>query len=77
VRVRAAVPRCAVIDLDPQTGRRDAPVLKALAGSGEQPSAIEFGVDAVVTAPGRVALGDIVEWVGEPAPNTSRRPTAP
>lgn len=60
VRVQSAVSRCAVIDLDPGTGRRDAPVLKALAESEAGSPRLEFGVDAVVTAPGRVRVGDPV-----------------
>lgn len=31
VRVRGVVPRCAVVDLDPETGENDAPVLRELA----------------------------------------------
>jgi uncharacterized protein YcbX len=63
VEVRSALPRCAVIDLDPVTGRKDLPVLRtlgryrrALAGSGD----VLFGVDAVVTRAGRVDTGDTV-----------------
>jgi uncharacterized protein YcbX len=58
LRVRAPVPRCAVIDLDPHTGRRNAPVLKALAECSNGAPEIAFGVDAVVTTPGRVRHGD-------------------
>jgi uncharacterized protein YcbX len=60
VRVQSAVSRCGVIDLDPLTGRRDAPVLKALAESEAGNPRLEFGVDAVVTAPGRARVGDPV-----------------
>src|ERR1035437_831397 len=60
VRVRGAVPRCAVVDLDPTTGRNDAPVLGELAGYRQAQSEINFGVDAVVTAAGRVRTGDQV-----------------
>ena len=60
VRVRALVPRCAVIDLDPVTGRPDAPVLRTLAGYRQSQAGIHFGVDAVVTAPGHVRAGDEV-----------------
>jgi uncharacterized protein YcbX len=76
LRVRAVMPRCAVIDLDPQTGRRDAPVLKALARPGG-PASIEFGIDAVVTAPGRVCLGDSLHWEPDQAACTSRPAAAP
>jgi uncharacterized protein YcbX len=64
VRVRAVVPRCAVVDLDPVTGRNDAPVLGELAGyrqnQNQNHSEIYFGVDAVVTSSGRVSAGDQV-----------------
>jgi uncharacterized protein YcbX len=60
VRVRGVVPRCAVIDLDPVTGRNDAPVLAELAGYRQSHAEINFGVDAVVTAAGRVRAGDQV-----------------
>jgi uncharacterized protein YcbX len=60
VRVRGVVPRCAVVDLDPATGRNDAPVLGELAGYRQGIAEINFGVDAVVTAAGRVRTGDQV-----------------
>jgi uncharacterized protein YcbX len=55
IQVRAPIPRCAVIDLDPATGERTASLLKALDGPD-----LTFGVDAVVTSPGRVRVGDEV-----------------
>ncbi len=58
VMVRGTVPRCAVVDLDPETGVRDAPVLKALAGYRRGLQDVHFGVDAVVVAPGAVSVGD-------------------
>jgi uncharacterized protein YcbX len=61
VRVRGVVPRCAVVDLDPVTGHNDAPVLAELGGYRQGRGEISFGVDAVVTAPGRVRTGDEVE----------------
>lgn len=61
VRVRGVVPRCAVVDLDPVTGRNDAAVLRELAGYRLRRGEINFGVDAVVTAAGRVRTGDQVE----------------
>jgi len=61
VRVRGVVPRCAVVDLDPVTGRRDDPVLAELSGYRLSQGEISFGVDAVVTAAGRVRAGDQVE----------------
>jgi uncharacterized protein YcbX len=56
VRVRGPIPRCAVIGLDPATGERSTRALQALGASGS----MSFGVDAVVTRPGRVATGDAV-----------------
>lgn len=58
VRVRGLVPRCAVVDLDPVTGARDVPVLRALAGYRRSDGEIWFGVDAEVAVPGHVAVGD-------------------
>ena len=60
VRVRGTVPRCAVVDLNPRTGVRDVPVLKALAGYRLSGGEVHFGVDAEVVVPGRVAVGDPV-----------------
>ena len=61
VEVRSLLPRCAVVDLDPTTGERRAPVLHALAGYRRVRTQIGFGVDAVVTRPGRVHVGAAVE----------------
>ena len=58
--VRGTVPRCAVIDLDPVTGRRDTQILAELAGYRQGQEGISFGVDAVVTGPGQVRSGDQV-----------------
>jgi len=58
--VRRPVPRCTVLDLDPVTGDRTTPVLRTLAGYRRQPGEVVFGVDAVVTRPGRVQVGDVV-----------------
>ncbi|MDR7361355.1 MOSC domain-containing protein [Nocardioides marmoribigeumensis] len=55
VEVTATIPRCAVVDLDPLTGVRDRALLKAIGGPD-----LPFGVDAVVTRPGRVRVGDRV-----------------
>jgi uncharacterized protein YcbX len=60
VRVRGRVPRCAVVDLDPVSGARDTPVLATLAGYRRYDGEICFGVDAEVTVPGRVSVGDPV-----------------
>lgn len=59
--VRKVIPRCAVVDSDPQTGRRDVPVLKTLAGYRHRGEDILAGVDAVVVQPGVVRTGDRVE----------------
>ena len=64
LRVEAPVERCAVTTRDPDDGRRDAPVLKALAGLHGK-DAVVFGVWCEVVAPGRVRVGDAVE-VGPP-----------
>jgi uncharacterized protein len=60
LRVRGVVPRCALIDLDPVTGRNDAPLLRELSGYRQSGGEIGFGVDAVVTVEGRVRTGDAV-----------------
>jgi uncharacterized protein len=60
VRVRALVPRCAVVDVNPATGQVDAPVLQELSGYRHSQGEISFGVDAVVTLPGQVRTGDSV-----------------
>jgi uncharacterized protein YcbX len=59
VRVHGILPRCAVIDLDPETGRKDLDVLATLARYRRGQGEINFGVDAVVTAAGRVRSGDL------------------
>lgn len=56
--VRGIVPRCAVVDLDPGSGARSGPVLKTLAGYRRDKQEVHFGVDAVVTRPGVVRIGD-------------------
>lgn len=61
VEVRGAVPRCAVVDLDPDDGRRGSDVLRALGGYRRAHGEIVFGVDAVVTRPGRVEVDARVE----------------
>jgi uncharacterized protein len=60
LEVRGAVPRCAVIDLDPASGVRDLDLLKALARYRRDSRGVPFGVDAVVTVPGVVRTGDSV-----------------
>ncbi|KRE36938.1 hypothetical protein ASG73_11485 [Janibacter sp. Soil728] len=73
VRVRAAIPRCRVIDLDPTTGRLDRTHLATLAGRPRPVGLLPFGVDADVLVPGTVRTGDPVtaehgeEGEGQPA----------
>ena len=65
VEVVGAIPRCHVIDLDPDTGIRRSEVMRTLAGYRRLHNEVLFGVDAVVTKPGRVQVGDaVVEWAG-------------
>jgi uncharacterized protein YcbX len=60
VQVQGVVPRCAVVDLDPVSGRKDAPVFRQLAEYRLSHAEVNFGVDAVVTAAGLVRPGDPV-----------------
>ena len=60
VRVRGVVPRCAVIDLDPDLGGPDLGLMKALAAYRMDGGEVGFGVDAEVTVPGVVGTGDPV-----------------
>lgn len=58
LEVRERITRCLATTANPDTGKRDADTLGALEqGWGHQ----EFGIYAVVTAPGAIALGDPVE----------------
>ncbi|HSE09079.1 MAG TPA: MOSC domain-containing protein [Nocardioidaceae bacterium] len=61
VLVRGMVPRCAVVDLDPETGGEGLPVLKTLAGYRRGDAEVHFGVDAVVVSPGMVHAGDAAD----------------
>jgi uncharacterized protein YcbX len=59
LRVADPIPRCVVTTRDPEDGRVDAPVLKALAQlRGKE--AVNFGVWCEVVRPGRVRRGDAV-----------------
>jgi MOSC domain-containing protein len=60
VEVRGGLPRCAVVDLDPATGEPRLDVLRALGGYRRVLAEVVFGVDAVVTRPGRVFVDDVV-----------------
>ena len=62
VRVTKPDPRCVITTLDPATGRRDFPTLKAIKAyrglrAGRK---IDFGVYADVVTPGTVSVGDEV-----------------
>ncbi len=59
LRVTDPVPRCVVTTRDPDSGRRDAPTLKALAELRGKAD-VTFGVWCDVVAPGRVRRGDAV-----------------
>jgi uncharacterized protein YcbX len=60
LRVAAPTARCAVTTRDPESGRTDAPVLRALAQLRGK-SDVTFGVWCDVAAPGTVRVGDAVE----------------
>jgi uncharacterized protein len=57
LRVVDPVPRCVVTTRDPDSGRTDAPVLKALARL-RGPRDVTFGIWCEVARPGPVRLGD-------------------
>jgi uncharacterized protein len=57
LRVTAPVGRCVVTTRDPESGKRDAPTLKALATLRGKDD-VTFGVWCEVVAPGRVRVGD-------------------
>ena len=59
IRVAEPIPRCAVVDLDPASGAKDAEVLRALGQvrPRQGPLRLGFGWDAVVTPPGLVRPG--------------------
>lgn len=67
VRVRAHVPRCAVVRHRPGTGDRD-PVdpLVVLAPDRTAVGEVVFGVDCDVLEPGDVTVGDVAEVVRQP-----------
>ncbi|WP_166805703.1 MOSC domain-containing protein [Cryobacterium ruanii] len=58
--VNDGIPRCAVIDVDPDTGARGTSLLKTLAGYRLRSNDIMFGVYAEVVSPGTVSVGDDV-----------------
>jgi uncharacterized protein len=59
LRVVDPVPRCVVTTRDPESGRRDAPVLQTLARLRGKEN-VNFGVWCEVARPGRVCRGDRV-----------------
>ncbi|QBR93122.1 MOSC domain-containing protein [Nocardioides euryhalodurans] len=63
VRVRGVVPRCAVVDVHPETGVRDLALLSSLADRRSSRGEPVFGVDAEVTVPGRIHAGDVATVV--------------
>jgi uncharacterized protein len=63
VRIVEPVPRCVVTTRDPDEGRSDVPVLKALAALRGKKD-VTFGVWCEVTHPGRVRRGDSVMPLG-------------
>lgn len=68
VQVRARVPRCRVVDVNPRTGRLDTTHLRTLARRDHPEGEVPFGVDADVVVPGRVVTGDEVRVTsGQPA----------
>ena len=58
IRIGGPVPRCAVVDHDPESGEKDTRLLKAMVHSRPTNAAGEpmFGVYATVTGPGRVTV---------------------
>lgn len=61
LQVPARIPRCAATGVNPATGVRDVHVVKAMrAAYGHY----DMGVYAEVVAPGRIAVGDVVEPPG-------------
>jgi MOSC domain-containing protein len=59
LRVASPTPRCVVTTRDPDSGRRDAPVLRALAGLRGKDD-VTFGVWCDVVSAGAVRVGDPV-----------------
>lgn len=58
LRVTGLVPRCAVIDLDPDTGTKDRNLLKALGAQRRHRGEVPLGVYADIAVPGQVRAGD-------------------
>jgi uncharacterized protein YcbX len=67
--VGGPVPRCVITTLDPDTGRRDFPTLKVIAGYRKllPDEGAPFGVYARVSRPGTVRVGDAIDVVDGPS----------
>jgi uncharacterized protein len=78
VEVIRAIPRCAITQLDPDSGEKDFPTLDALVRyRGTDPGGkVCFGVHARVLEPGWIALGDPVEPL-DPTDPPALDPTDP
>lgn len=63
--VTGGIPRCAVIDSEPDTGARGTNLLKTLAGYRLQASEIMFGVYAEIVRAGTVSVGDRARLIGD------------
>jgi uncharacterized protein YcbX len=63
VEVQRRIDRCAVVDIDPDTGLRDLPVLAHLE---RHDGLLTFGVDARVVQPGRVEVGELATLENPP-----------
>ncbi len=70
LRVMARDPRCAIITLDPTTGRRTVDTLRLIMRYRPSPRTAYFGVYGIVEYPGIVTVGDAVI-----APPSRRKPT--
>lgn len=64
IRVRSAIPRCRLIDVDPDTGDLDRRLLARLVDRPRRTGELPFGVDADVITPGTVRPGDPVTLAG-------------
>lgn len=60
IRIRGAIPRCRVIDINPATGQMDTRHLAALVDRPRPVGELPFGLDADVLVPGTVHTGDDV-----------------
>ncbi|WP_223277825.1 MOSC domain-containing protein [Janibacter sp. YB324] len=63
VRVRGAVPRCRVVDINTETGELDTRHLHTLARRDRPEGEVPFGIDADVVTPGVVRREDPVALI--------------